>query len=107
MLIRLKCNVISLDAWANPEGWDINNWNYCGEIEFNQEDDKQEFNELEIFNALMDNEYLNPLATMDKIAIEDWFENSIIILNKDNAEPLYQLEIIDEWEVDNPYNEEG
>jgi len=80
--------ILSIDAWAEPEGgWTWNNWFKVGEIS------KEEFEKLDTNRKILKwfrQEYLSD-KSIGKCGVEDDGYNTIITERK-NGRPLYAVE---------------
>jgi hypothetical protein len=81
--------ILSIDAWASPDGgWDWNQWFHVGDI------DKEEFEELktnrQYIKWFRDNEYITK-DSAGKVGIHDDQYNIVLIQRKDGM-PLFAIE---------------
>lgn len=84
-----KCTVWSIDAWANPEGWDYNDKHWVGEVELSEDATNED-----IINALYEGEFINT-RDVEQFAVEDYFGFGVVIYEVKNAktdEPLYEID---------------
>lgn len=86
-------SVWSIDAWANPEGWDYNDQHWVGNISV-----PENATDEDIINALYDGEFIK---TKDPklFSVEDYFNGSVLVYEVQNAEtyePLYAIELEEE-----------
>lgn len=85
--------VWSIDAWANPEGWDYNDRHYVGNISLPENATNED-----IINALYDGEFIKT-KELELFSVEDYFNGSALIYEVRNAEtyePLYVIELEEE-----------
>lgn len=86
--------ILSIDAWANEEGWDWNAWYTVGEIS------KEEFEKLntnrKILKWFRDNEFLGN-KSQGLCGVEDDQYNIVITERKNRDRPLYAIEYGSEY----------
>ena len=81
--------VWSIDAWANPEGWDCNQKIWVGDVELPDLCINKD-----IVDALYEREFIRT-KNMDLFEIEDYFNGSawcVEVRNSETGEPLYEVE---------------
>ena len=86
----MKCGIWSIDAWANPEGWDYNQKFLVGGV-FLEEDCESK----DIIEALYEGEFIKTkegLEVEEYISIMGWCAE---IKDAETGEPLYFIEEID------------
>ena len=90
----MKGIVWSIDAWANPEGWDCNQKIWVGNVDLPDETINKD-----IIDALYDGEFIRT-NDMDLFEIEDYFNGSawcVEVRNAKTGEPLYEVEFEGEY----------
>lgn len=88
----MKCGIWSIDAWANPEGWDYNQKFLVGGV-FLEEDCESE----DIIEALYEGGFINTNDT-DKVEVDTYFNGAMWcaeVKDAETGEPLYSIEEID------------
>jgi hypothetical protein len=81
-------NVLSIDAWRDPEGgWTWNQWFQAGKLTIEANDLS---NNRKVLKALRDEGILG-LMTGGQVAVED-DGNNIVVMWKGTREPLFAIE---------------
>lgn len=81
--------VYNVDAWASPDGWDINDRRFVGNLELSRDASCED-----ILNALYEKEYI-VTNDKEKIVVEDWVTGAIAF-NAKTGEPLYEIDFEEE-----------
>ena len=81
----IKYDVISIDAWANGDDWDYNDWHKCGIIEI-----KETFIDVDIIKLLIDEWFLIDMP-IESYYAECFDGETITIYCKNSNKPIYDL----------------
>lgn len=85
-----KGSVWSIDAWANPEGWDYNDRRWIGDIDL-----PEDATDKDIINALYFKEFIST-NELEFFAVEDYFGFGVVVYevkDAETSEPLYEIEM--------------
>jgi hypothetical protein len=77
--------ILSIDAWANEDGWDWNNWWKVGEIS------KEEFESLDTDEKIIEWFCKDHVTFADLVDVED-DQYNVVIVDKSNRRPLFAIE---------------